>query len=127
MGTLSSGKDLLGHVLVDAHEAAIAVLEELGQIDERFSLIHLSDSNVRDRLCKCGHPYYRHFDTYAEMDPVGCKYCHCHVEGIDYREEIPLPADLKRQLDESTDFTKVDIDWNQYASICSGFSLAEGQ
>jgi hypothetical protein len=25
----------------------------------------------------CGHSYYRHFDSYEEMEPVGCKYCHC--------------------------------------------------
>lgn len=30
-----------------------------------------------DRLCQCGHPYFRHFDTYEEMAPVGCKYCTC--------------------------------------------------
>lgn len=30
-----------------------------------------------DRLCVCGHTYERHFDTYALMDPVGCKYCSC--------------------------------------------------
>jgi len=30
-----------------------------------------------DRICKCGHPYYRHFDTYENMAPVGCKYCSC--------------------------------------------------
>lgn len=30
-----------------------------------------------DRVCKCGHPYYRHFDSYAEMEPCGCKYCSC--------------------------------------------------
>lgn len=30
-----------------------------------------------DRMCKCGHPYYRHFDTYDEMYPCGCKYCGC--------------------------------------------------
>jgi hypothetical protein len=28
-----------------------------------------------DVLCECGHKYYRHFDTYEEMSPVGCKYC----------------------------------------------------
>ena len=30
-----------------------------------------------DRLCICGHAYYRHFDTYEDMKPVGCKYCPC--------------------------------------------------
>ena len=28
-----------------------------------------------DKMCQCGHPYYRHFDTYEKMKPVGCKYC----------------------------------------------------
>ena len=30
-----------------------------------------------DRICACGHPYYRHFDTYDDMYPLGCKYCGC--------------------------------------------------
>lgn len=30
-----------------------------------------------DVMCACGHPYYRHFDTYADMAFVGCKYCGC--------------------------------------------------
>lgn len=30
-----------------------------------------------DKKCKCGHSYHRHFDTYEDMDPVGCKYCGC--------------------------------------------------
>lgn len=25
----------------------------------------------------CSHPYYRHFDTYDDMRPIGCKYCGC--------------------------------------------------
>jgi hypothetical protein len=32
-----------------------------------------------DRICKCGHPYYRHFDTYEDMYPCGCKYCDCRT------------------------------------------------
>lgn len=32
-----------------------------------------------DRVCRCGHKYYRHFDTYEEMANVGCKYCHCSM------------------------------------------------
>lgn len=31
-----------------------------------------------DRVCVCGHAYYRHFDTYDDMRNVGCKYCDCH-------------------------------------------------
>lgn len=38
-----------------------------------------------DRICKCGHAYYRHFDTYEQMSPVGCKYCACHL----FVEAIP--------------------------------------
>lgn len=30
------------------------------------------------KLCKCGHSYYRHFDSYEGMAPVGCKYCECN-------------------------------------------------
>jgi len=30
-----------------------------------------------DRICTCGHPYYRHFDTYENMSNIGCKYCRC--------------------------------------------------
>lgn len=30
-----------------------------------------------DHLCKCGHQYYRHFDTHDDMYPCGCKYCEC--------------------------------------------------
>jgi hypothetical protein len=30
-----------------------------------------------DKLCQCGHSYYRHFDSYEDMAPVGCKYCGC--------------------------------------------------
>jgi hypothetical protein len=30
-----------------------------------------------NRICECGHPYYRHFDTYDDMEACGCKYCDC--------------------------------------------------
>jgi hypothetical protein len=32
-----------------------------------------------ERVCKCGHTYYRHFDTYENMNACGCKYCQCLV------------------------------------------------
>lgn len=33
-----------------------------------------------DRICKCGHPYHRHFDPFEEPEEqdVGCKYCGCY-------------------------------------------------
>lgn len=31
-----------------------------------------------DKKCLCGHPYYRHFDTYEDMEACGCKYCGCY-------------------------------------------------
>jgi hypothetical protein len=32
-----------------------------------------------DRVCECGHTYYRHFDPFEEMYAVGCKYCECRI------------------------------------------------
>lgn len=31
------------------------------------------------RLCVCGHEYHRHFDSYENMEPCGCKYCSCRT------------------------------------------------
>ena len=31
-----------------------------------------------DKVCVCGHPYHRHFDSYENMYPCGCKYCNCN-------------------------------------------------
>ena len=32
-----------------------------------------------DKICECGHKYYRHFDTFDDMYPCGCKYCSCYT------------------------------------------------
>ena len=40
-----------------------------------------------DKLCECDHPYYRHFDTYDNMAPVGCKYCSPYSPDWDNSEE----------------------------------------
>lgn len=32
-----------------------------------------------DRMCKCGHRYYRHFDSWEDNYPCGCKYCGCYT------------------------------------------------
>lgn len=42
------------------------------------------DPNFGDnKLCVCGHQYHRHFDSYENMEPVGCKYCGC----LEFKEE----------------------------------------
>ena len=43
-----------------------------------------------DRLCECGHTYYRHFDTWENMENVGCKYCLCY----DFQEAIITPEKI---------------------------------
>lgn len=37
-----------------------------------------------NKLCRCGHTYERHFDTYDNMSPVGCKYCGYDCDGFEY-------------------------------------------
>lgn len=32
-----------------------------------------------DKICECGHTYYRHFDSYEDMYACGCKYCDCYI------------------------------------------------
>ncbi len=48
--------------------------DEEDNLDEELSSKY--DPFYGDELpCECDHPYYRHFDSYDEMAPVGCKYC----------------------------------------------------
>lgn len=41
-----------------------------------------------DRICACGHPYYRHFDTYEQMYACGCKYCGCFTFVEENKENL---------------------------------------
>lgn len=41
-----------------------------------YGLVPYDPNFGDDKECICGHPYYRHFDTYDNMSPVGCKYCY---------------------------------------------------
>ena len=50
-------------------------------IEKRVIEIWKYNPNYGDhRICKCGHTYYRHFDSlslFEEMEAIGCKYCDC--------------------------------------------------
>jgi hypothetical protein len=49
-----------------------------------------------DKECECGHPYYRHFDTYENMDACGCKYCGCYEFTLSKKE---IREDKLNELD----------------------------
>jgi hypothetical protein len=42
----------------------------------------------QESICRCGHSYRRHFDSYEGMSNVGCKYCFCRRFEMD-----PAPED----------------------------------
>lgn len=42
------------------------------------------------RICVCGHTYHRHFDTYDQMYPCGCKYC---ADGHEFVEQVTKELD----------------------------------
>ncbi len=69
-GILDIGKRDMSNPKYDGYfEAARAALSSTPTPHDK--------SRDQEALCQCGHPYYRHFDTYEDMRPVGCKYCDC--------------------------------------------------
>jgi hypothetical protein len=70
-----------------------------------------------DKLCKCGHRYYRHFDTYEDMYPIGCKYCHGLGET---RKESPEPEGY---VAPSSDDETGAWAYAKHISCCNGFEL----
>lgn len=39
---------------------------------------HYNPNYGDNKKCKCGHSYEKHFDSYENMSPLGCKYCDCN-------------------------------------------------
>lgn len=46
---------------------------------------HYNPNYGDDRICVCGDSYYRHFDSWEDMYPCGCKYCEC----VEFVEQTP--------------------------------------
>lgn len=115
----------------DKIEHAITQCENTLNSKERPYLLTISgvrtfygyNSNYGDsRECVCGHPYYRHFDTYDKMYPCGCKYCGCgeFVESTDdSKEEIKCKNLLIPRYEVINDYPKsryeighiIVVDW----------------
>lgn len=63
-----------------------------------------------NRLCVCGHEYYRHFDSWEDMYPCGCKYCSCGHFREDDGEKYVVNKDItinKMELHIGDELTKV--------------------
>ncbi len=54
-----------------------SVLDHQGYVYYDDAAMEYDSKFGDDKICTCGHVYYRHFDTYEGMAPVGCKYCYC--------------------------------------------------
>lgn len=60
-----------------------AILAEMRKKSEQPYLIttvevkHYNPAFGDNRVCECGHVYYRHFDSYEDNVACGCKYCAC--------------------------------------------------
>jgi hypothetical protein len=54
-----------------------SIREKLG-FKEDIEMMYDKDFG-NDKICVCGHPYYRHFDTHHQMYNCGCKYCYCKM------------------------------------------------
>lgn len=50
-----------------------------------------------NKICQCGHPYYRHFDSYEDNFAIGCKYCACHTFKRITKEQIDKLFHLKHK------------------------------
>jgi hypothetical protein len=59
-------------------EAEKAVLDAMKAPSEKDCSLFYDPEFGDDRICECDHSYYRHFDSYDNMRPVGCKYCQCY-------------------------------------------------
>ena len=57
-------------------------MKQFPYLTQRKTIYKYNPDYGDDRVCKCGHIYYRHFDSFPNMDgelmePIGCKYCQC--------------------------------------------------
>lgn len=52
--------------------------EEKPYVEKTVTNLEYNPRYGDDRVCVCGHAYYRHFDTHDDMYNCGCKYCGCH-------------------------------------------------
>lgn len=63
------------------------MIDEKPYIIKMVETKHYNPNYGDNRLCVCGHPYYRHFDTYEDMEACCCKYCDCGYQNFREKPE----------------------------------------
>lgn len=76
-----------------------------------------------ERVCVCGHEYYRHFDTHEDMSNVGCKYCGC----TSFEERGPRIDSFSGWFRWLSNFSPVEItvDGITYPSVENAYQAAK--
>lgn len=65
--------DLLHLIRYSSHRNALKLAAEL---DEKIAGLW-DENHDQTAQCTCGHQYHRHFDSWEDNEPIGCKYCLC--------------------------------------------------
>jgi hypothetical protein len=74
------------------------------KMNPSIKVVHKYNPNYGDnKECICGHPYYRHFDTYEDMAPIGCKYCSCRT----FVDASTLKIEAKLECHSGTTYKEI--------------------
>lgn len=77
----------------EEHEAELVSSPNAPYLEYEYKVKqYMYNPNYGDnRMCVCGHPYVRHFDSYENMEACGCKYCGCQ----EFKEDTKSINDKK--------------------------------
>ena len=64
--------------LIEDYERGEFDVKEAPYLIEHEMVMKYNPDYGDGRICECGHPYHRHFDSYEDMEAIGCKYCGCY-------------------------------------------------
>lgn len=79
------GHDMIQYLIYTLENAKLSIPNGAIYFQELIEQVKASDHYIPPydpefgdrKLCECGDEYYRHFDSYEDMYPIGCKYCQC--------------------------------------------------
>jgi len=85
-----------------------------------------------NKICECGHSYYKHFDSYENMYACGCKYCLCYtfklkLNEINYIVRVNEQGGYKTYKCETKEdvYDKIGRGWQYQVTSPTGKSTDE--